>query len=97
MSRATRIEELKKLYYGESGTESNWRSIQQIAQPLGISKPDEGWDEAIPLIAAKELAARTAKVASEKPASARVAIQDTPWRKPRTDLNGNLIPNPFKS
>lgn len=96
MSRATRTEELKKLYYGESGKEANWRPIQQIAQPLGIFKPGGGWDEAIPLIAAKELETQTAKVASKKPTSTRVAIQDTPWRKPRTDLNGNLIPNPFK-
>ncbi len=94
---ATRLDELKRLYFGESGDEANWREIQKIAQTLGISKPEGGWDEAIPLILKAEQAEATKEVA--KPPSKRVVSQDppiTPWRKKRTDLYGNLIPNPFE-
>ena len=49
-TREQRESELMGLYYGESGDESNWRPIRAIADPLGIVKPDAGWDEAIPLI-----------------------------------------------
>jgi hypothetical protein len=31
-----------------------WRGLKAIAEPLGIEKPADGWDEAIPLILEKE-------------------------------------------
>lgn len=31
-----------------------WRAIAEIAEPLGIQKPKEGWGDAIPLILQKE-------------------------------------------
>jgi hypothetical protein len=30
--------------------EMTWQAVKAIAEPLGISKPAGGWDEAIPLI-----------------------------------------------
>jgi hypothetical protein len=48
--RQDRENELMDLYYGASGEESNWRAIKSIADSLGIEKPAEGWEEAIPLI-----------------------------------------------
>jgi hypothetical protein len=30
--------------------QDGWRGLRAIAKPLGIEKPDDGWDEAIPLI-----------------------------------------------
>jgi hypothetical protein len=60
-------------------------------------------DEAIPLIVEAEKLLATKDVADSKPAPKpkRViqdthASTDTPWRKPRTDLYGNPIPDPFK-
>lgn len=95
---ASRLEELNKLYFGESGKEANWQSIKAIAEPLGINKPDGGWDEAIPLIVKAEQAKATTAV--NKPPATRVVsrqpIVDTPWRKVRTDLRGRIIPDPFK-
>ena len=90
MDKTTRIEELEALYVSDG-----WQPIKKMAEALGIPKPNNGWDEAIPLIVEAEIAEQTKEVA--KPPSVRVAIQDTPWRKARTDLHGNLIPNPFKS
>lgn len=45
----TREEELKALFKAKG-----WREIAKIAEPLGIEKPEEGWDAAIPQIVAKE-------------------------------------------
>lgn len=44
-----RINELENLYKA-----SGWRSIADLAESLGIEKPDSGWRDAIPLIADKE-------------------------------------------
>ncbi len=30
--------------------EDGWRGLKAIAVPLGIERPEEGWDESIPLI-----------------------------------------------
>ena len=54
ITREQREAELLSLYYGESGDGANWRAIKAIADPLGITKPDDGWDEAIPLILTAE-------------------------------------------
>lgn len=32
----------------------DWREVKAIAEKLGIEKPENGWDEAIPLIIEKE-------------------------------------------
>lgn len=45
-----RIQELEQVYQS-----SGWRAIADLAETLGIEKPDEGWRAAIPLIAQKEL------------------------------------------
>ena len=88
----TRLEELEKLYVDEG-----WQPIKALAQKYGIPKPNNGWDEAIPLIVKAEQLEATGAIAKDKPVKAKRVIQDTPWRKARTDLHGNLIPNPFKS
>ncbi len=41
--------------------EQGWRGIAAIAKPLNIEKPEDGWDEAIPLIVEAEY-----KIESEK-------------------------------
>lgn len=46
---AERIAELEALY-----SEAGWQAIKEIADPLGIEKPDEGWKAAIPLIVERE-------------------------------------------
>lgn len=43
-----------------------WQAIKSIAEPLGIAKPEGGWDEAIPLI----LEAEFPKVKPSKPVKA---------------------------
>lgn len=45
----SREEELKALFKAKG-----WRELAKIAEPLGIEKPEAGWDEAIPQIVAKE-------------------------------------------
>jgi len=46
----TRTQELQDLY-----AQDGWMAIKAIAQPMGIDKPDDGWDAAIPLIVAAEI------------------------------------------
>jgi hypothetical protein len=94
----TRLEELENLYVNEG-----WQPIKEIALKYKIPKPNNGWDEAIPLIVEAEKLLATKEVADNKPApKPKRVIQenlpsaDTPWRKPRTDLYGNLIPTPFE-
>lgn len=51
-----RIAELKLEYFGESGEETNWRPIKELADHYSIPKPAEGgWDEAIEAIAIYEV------------------------------------------
>ena len=88
----TRLEELEKLY-----EEEGWQPIRELGTKYGIPKPNKGWDEAIPLIVKAEELEATGAIAKEKPVKPKRVIQDTPWRKQRTDLHGNLIPNPFDS
>lgn len=92
----TRLEELEALY-----VEEGWQPIQELALKYKIPKPNNGWDEAIPLIVEAEKLLATKAVAESKTASKpKRVIQDgpnlTPWRKTRTDLHGNVIPNPFE-
>lgn len=49
-----RIDELRLLYFGESGEEANWRPIHQLGQAYGIAKPANGWDGALEAIATYE-------------------------------------------
>jgi hypothetical protein len=44
-----RTQELQGLY-----AQDGWMAIKAIATPLGIEKPETGWDAAIPLIVAAE-------------------------------------------
>lgn len=99
-ARAAELEQLHET--------SGWRAIKDIAEPLGVAKPDEGWDEAISLIVEAEQAAALttgteSKATSEptkqkQPTPESVAeTTDTPWRKARTDLYGNIIPSPWSS
>lgn len=44
--RLTRQNELQAIVAEEQG----WRQIKQIAEAYDISKPEGGWDDAIPLI-----------------------------------------------
>ena len=45
-----RSDELQRLLESEG-----WRAIRAIAWPLGIDRPKDGWDAAIPLIVEAEL------------------------------------------
>lgn len=45
----SREEQLRLLYRTEG-----YKAIQVIADPLGIKKPEKGWEDAIPLIVAAE-------------------------------------------
>lgn len=44
-----RVKELQSVYENEG-----WSAIRAIAENLGVEKPDEGWEAAIPLIAKAE-------------------------------------------
>lgn len=44
-ARAYREIELMGIYESDG-----WRGLKAIAEPLGIEKPQDGWDESIPLI-----------------------------------------------
>lgn len=92
---ATRTTELEELYLSEDG---GWRAIKAIADPLGVSKPESGWDDAIPLIVKAEQTAASNSDPPEEDSTPSVTAPDaTPWRKVRTDLYGNIIPNPWSS
>lgn len=86
---AARTSELEELYLSDDG---GWRAIKAIADPLGITKPETGWDDAIPLIVEAEQSA--ASNAEPLPQASPI---NTPWRKVRTDLYGNMIPSPWSS
>jgi hypothetical protein len=100
MDVSARTKELEDLYLSEDG---GWRAIKALADPHKIEKPEGGWDEAIPLIVAAE--AKAEQLPDENPQVEQAETStlskpnpsDTPWRKPRTDLYGNLIPNPWSS
>ncbi|NEQ52172.1 MAG: hypothetical protein F6K11_18865 [Leptolyngbya sp. SIO3F4] len=85
----TRRAELQAIYDEDNG--SNWAAIKAIAEPLGITKPDSGWEDAIGLIVEAESKPQSSTQTAE------TLPTDTPWRKPRTDLHGNLIPDPWQS
>ena len=92
-----RTAELEELYLSDEG---GWRAIKAIADPLGIVKPETGWDDAIPLITEAEKNAAPAPEPSSKESSsseAPASLGGTPWRKVRTDLYGNVIPSPWSS
>lgn len=42
------------LYAAYDSDQLSWRDIAALADPLGIEKPEGGWRDAIPLIAAAE-------------------------------------------
>ena len=88
---AARTVELEAIY--DEGDGGNWAPIKEIATGLGITKPVDGWEAAIALIVEAE-AAQANEI--QKPVS-QPPPEITPWRKPRTDLYGNLIPNPWQS
>lgn len=46
-----RIQELESIYQ-----QDGWRAIADLAEGMGIEKPEKGWRDAISLIAEKELA-----------------------------------------
>jgi len=45
-----RFDELQQILESEG-----WRAIRAIALPLGISRPEDGWDAAVPLIIEAEI------------------------------------------
>ena len=97
--------ELQAIY--DEGDGGNWAPIKAIAEGLGISKPDDGWEAAIFLIVEAEAAQAATDSEKPKPENPETErpVQEitqpppeiTPWRKPRTDLHGKLIPNPWQS
>ena len=95
--------ELQAVY--DEGDGGNWAPIKAIAEDLGISKPDDGWEAAIALIVeAEQTVTDSEKPESEAPETETPVQKNiqpppeiTPWRKPRTDLHGKLIPNPWQS
>ncbi|EKU98115.1 hypothetical protein Lepto7375DRAFT_7376 [Leptolyngbya sp. PCC 7375] len=102
--------ELQGIY--DDGDGGNWAPIKAIAEGLGVTKPDDGWEAAIDLIVeAEQTAAEGDNPEPEAPEQlvndqppeppAQKATQPppeiTPWRKPRTDLHGHLIPDPWQS
>ena len=97
---AARRAELQAIY--DEGDGRNWSPIKAIAESYGIDKPDGGWEDAIPLIVDAEKAVTDPPVVEEpKPttesAKAKPSVTDTPWRKVRTDLYGNILPSPWHS
>lgn len=50
-SELERIQELESIYQ-----QDGWRAIADLAEGMGIEKPEKGWRDAIPLIAEKERA-----------------------------------------
>ena len=114
-----RKSELQAIY--DDGDGGNWAPIKAIAEKLGITKPDDGWEDAIDLIVEAEQSAAESdnpeaetpeqppeaptQEATEPPPKPEPLVQRatqpppeiTPWRKPRTDLHGNLIPSPWQS
>lgn len=85
--------ELQAIY--DEGDGGNWAPIKTIAESLGITKPDEGWEAAISLIVEAEQ--NQAQPEQPKAQASQPSPEITPWRKVRTDLHGNVIPNPWQS